>query len=628
MISALRILHLEDSPYDAELVQVALAQEGPACDVVRVDTRADFLKAIEQGGFDMILADHRLPVFDGVTVLALARVRCPDVPFLFVSGTIGEEQAIEALKNGATDYVLKNRLSRLGPAVRRALSEAEERTHRTRAEKALRESEERLKGLLEHLPDGVCLLDGDRRLSLANSSARGYLKAFGDVGVGEEISQVGGQTIEGLLTPRADGLPHEVVVEGASRRIFEITGRPITHGTSEGGWALVIQDVTQEREVLERIQQQDRLAAVGQMAAGIAHDFNNLLSVMMGFAQLIEIQPDTPESARRDLQTIFSQGQRASQMIRQIMDFSRRSVAERQPVDLVPFLKETVKLLRRTLPENIRVASKFRVPTCVVEASLTQLQQVITNLAVNARDAMPEGGELRTELSHLHVQAGEQPPLPGMGPGEWVVWSVSDTGTGMSPEVVAHIYEPFFTTKKPGEGTGLGMAQVYGIVQQHGGYIDVKSVARRGTTFTIYLPKIARAEALPRKPGGDLQKGRGEMVLVVEDEGDVRGVVRAMLEGLNYRVLTAMDGHEALAVYDRRRDEIALVLTDMVMPEMSGMELVKALVQRDAGVRVVVMTGYPLREGGGLPPGIAGWLDKPLAMDRVAQMVRETLDRK
>lgn len=394
----------------------------------------------------------------------------------------------------------------------------------------------------------------------------------------------------------------------------------------ESGWVLAIWDVTHERQVQERVQQQQRLAAVGQLAAGIAHDFNNMLTVIMGVSQLVEMDSETPEKHREDLRRIFTQGERAAQLVRQILDFSRKTVARQQPVDLMPFLKEAEKLLARTLPETIRLVSTFDIGKYTVEANLAQLQEVITNLAINARDAMPSGGELKISLSQLRVEVGTPPPLPEMSPGQWIAWTVADTGTGIPSEIVKRIYEPFFTTKDPGEGTGLGLAQVYGIVKQHGGEIDVESVVDRGTIFTIYLPRYMEEETFDEKPDPTIPRGKGEMILVVEDETGVMNVVKKMLNTLNYRVRTASDGQEALAVYDAHGDEIALVLTDMVMPAMNGLELFKKLQKKNPRIRVLIMTGY--LAGGNeqpLPSEIAGVIEKPLNMKEVGQIVHQAL---
>jgi signal transduction histidine kinase len=486
---------------------------------------------------------------------------------------------------------------------------------------------EKMEGLVEHLPEGVFLLDEGRRLILANPSAQEYLKDLSEARVGEPISRIGGRALDEILAPSPDGLAHEVVIQGPPQRIFEVKARPISEEGAERGWVLVMREVTQEREMQERNQQQDRLAAVGQLAAGVAHDFNNLLTGIIGFAELLELRKDIPEPAKESLRSIISQGQRAAQLIRQILDFTRKTFVEREPVSLLPFLKEMAKLLQRTLPENIRVVSAFEEEDVIVQANLSQLRQLLLNLTSNARDAMPEGGELRISLSRLRVQPEALPPMPGMKPGDWAVWTVSDTGTGMSPEVMGRIYEPFFTTKETGKGSGLGLSQVYGIVKQHEGEIEAESEAGKGAAFTIYLPQTSGVEGFPQKPGAEIQIGRGETILVVEDEPDVLHVVGDLLGRLNYRVLTASNGVEALEVYDLHRDKIALVLTDMIMPKMSGLDLFEALKERDPGIRVVVMTGYPqgLEEEVPPPTGVSGRIEKPMRLLRLAQALTQAL---
>ena len=499
-------------------------------------------------------------------------------------------------------------------------------TERHRAEEALRKSEERLETLVKHIPEGVLLLDGEGRLILANPVAEEYLSILTDgVKVGEAISRIGEHSAGKLLVPLNGVQEHEVTVEGPPKRTYEVSICSVSEEGPDRGWALVIRDVTKDREAHEKAQQQDRLAAVGQLAAGIAHDFNNLLTVVIGVAQLQEMNPDLPEAAKKEMKTIISGGQRAAQLVQQILDFSRKSVVERQSVDLIPFLKETTKLLERTLTENIRIVSDFEKGEYIVEASLTQLQQVITNLAVNARDAMQEGGELRLAISHLRVESDERPPLPGMRSGDWVVWTVSDTGEGIPPGVLRHIFEPFFTTKKPGEGTGLGLAQVYGIVKQHQGEIEVRSRLGKGTSFTIYLPKASGKKTASVQESEQIPLGNRETVLVVEDKADVKDVAKLILENLNYRVLTASNGQEAVEVYDSYGDNISLVITDMVMPQMGGLELLDALKERDPGIRVVIMTGYPLGKDQ-LPPGIAGSLGKPLQLEKVSRVMVEALE--
>ncbi|MDP6777628.1 MAG: ATP-binding protein, partial [Candidatus Latescibacteria bacterium] len=323
------------------------------------------------------------------------------------------------------------------------------------------------------------------------------------------------------------------------------------------------------------------------------------------------------------------QGQRAAQLVRQILDFSRQTVAERKPLDLVPILKENLKLLDRTLPENIEVRSEFGRDASVVEANPTQIQQVLTNLAVNARDAMPDGGKFDLELSSLEVKRGEATPLPGMKEGRYVVWTVSDSGTGIPPDVIEHIFEPFYTTKNPGDGTGLGLAQVYGIVQQHRGEIDVESKAGERTRFRIYLPAVSVPGQAETTDPADLPRGQGETILLVEDQAEVLEVTRSMLQSLNYRVLTAGNGEEGVEVYRANRESISLVLTDMVMPELNGLDMLMVLKEEDPTVRTVMMSGYSMDEDGEarVPTGAEARMEKPLSVETLAQVVREVLDR-
>ncbi len=595
------------SPDAQEVVETRLMDAFAQMGRQKVDREQLHIKTVEAEPFDKT----EPPIGDVASSLLapIADVKGETVGFLFVGAQ--EEKAFDEDQMRLL-YMVAN--------------QAAQSIQRLRA--LLAAERQRLEGLVEHLPDGVYLLDEQRCLRLANPAGQEYLPVLMNAGVGEEITRIGEYRLEDILTtPRANGLAHQVVLEGSPQRAFEVEGRPITERETEGGWVLVVREVTREREMQERVQRQDRLAAVGQLAAGIAHDFNNMLTTMIGFAQILEGRPDVFESAKVELRRISSQGERAAQLIQQILDFSRKSVVQRKPMDLVPFLKEAVKLLDRTLPENIQIVAEFGRGDYIVEANLTQLQEVITNLAVNARDAMPEGGELRIGLSHLRLEPDERPLFPEMAPGDWVVWTVSDTGAGMPPEVVEHIYEPFFTTKPPGQGTGLGLAQVYGIVKQHNGFIDVKSELGAGTTFTSYLPQVALEESPEEEPVEELMKGQGETILVVEDEAEVLQTAKSMLEHLNYRVLTATHGREALAVYDLHRDKISLVLTDRVMPEMGGVELLEALKEKNPEVRLVLMTGYPLgdEEEDPLFEGLAGFLQKPLRLEQVGQKMREVL---
>ncbi|MBU1751477.1 MAG: response regulator, partial [Chloroflexi bacterium] len=368
-------------------------------------------------------------------------------------------------------------------------------------------------------------------------------------------------------------------------------------------------------------------AAVGQLAAGIAHDFNNILTGIIGLAQLMQLRQELSPATRADLDRIVREGYRAAHLIRQILDFSRTSSRAPQLLDLVPLLKEMVKFLARTIPEHIRLDLEIDPGEHQVYADLTQIQQVVTNLAVNARDAMPQGGDLVVRLSRLVLPPGDHPPCADLAPGEWVVLSIRDTGTGIPPEIMARIFEPFFTTKEVGQGSGLGLAQVYGIVKQHNGYIDVVSQVGEGTIFFIYLPAAPTGAVIaPAAPQEPVPPGQGELILLVEDDATVREVVQAGLQQLGYRVLTAANGQEARQVYEQRQDEIALVLTDLLMPIMDGLALCESLRALDPAVKVVMITGHPLGDGEQLlVQGIAGWIQKPPDQAQLAQVLQQAL---
>jgi two-component system cell cycle sensor histidine kinase/response regulator CckA len=354
---------------------------------------------------------------------------------------------------------------------------------------------------------------------------------------------------------------------------------------------------------------------------------------------MLVLRPDlSPEVVRR-LRTVEHQAKRAGDLIQQILDFSRRSVFERTPVDLLPLLKEHVELLGRTLPESVEISlvSQAASSGCedqseyMVFADPTRIQQVIMNLALNARDAMPSGGDLRIELGRLRIEEARDAPIPGMEEGAeaWVSIRVTDNGEGVSPEALPHIFEPFFTTKAAGGGTGLGLAQVYGIVKQHEGHIDVSSEPGRGTTFTIYLPALSVSGPHSGAQAAEgLVRGQGQTLLVVEDNAVTRAALVESLEQLNYRVLEAENGRTALELYEQHGRGISLVLSDLVMPGMGGKALVQALREQDPGLPVVVLSGHPkadtakeLEEA-----GVVDWLQKPPSLESLAQVVGRALN--
>jgi len=481
---------------------------------------------------------------------------------------------------------------------------------------------------MDTVPEGMLLLDADRHITLANPAARDYLAVLADVEVGAKLISLGEQSLEDLLRPPSEGSHHVVTTDDPSHRVFEVEARQMEEESERGAWVLVLHDVTQERKMQERVQNQERLAAVGQLAAGIAHDFNNLLTGIIGYAQLLTMRSDISELAKKDLGRIEEQGQQAAHLIRQILDFSRKSIIQRHPLDLNTFIEEAIRFLQRTIPENIRISLDADPGTYTIHADPAQIQDMLTNLSVNAKDAMPGGGELTLHLSSFSLESHQSPPYPDMSPGEWILLTVSDSGSGIAPEHLPRIFEPFFTTKEPGQGTGLGLAQVYGIVMQHEGFIKVDSPPRQGALFSIYFPSIPPDERILQESEPEsFSRGRGETILVVEDEPVVLEMVSKMLEEMGYGTLAAGRGRTALEIYAQHRDEIVLVLTDIVMPEMDGVEVFRALKETYPDVVVVAMTGYPLEDDGEefLSQGFAGWVRKPMDLDKLSRIMDEAL---
>ncbi len=492
---------------------------------------------------------------------------------------------------------------------------------------ALEAEQTRLGQLVEHLPQAVALLDGDKRVVLANALARQILPDLGRWPSTATLQQVGGRPIERLLVSADHPGWHELRLEVGTRRVYEAAALRLGDPPEVGGWIVQIRDVTSERSAQMQQRSQERLAAVGQLAAGVAHDFNNIISVIILYAEmLLQAQGRTPQEIDR-LQTITQQGQRAAQLVQQILDFSRQSVMDQHPFDLVPFLREMEGMLMRTMPESIRVRVVDEGAGFMIQGDPARIRQACINLALNAREAMPAGGDLRFTLSPLTLVEGEPTPCVEMTPGEWVRLTVSDTGSGIQPEALPHVFEPFFTTKSPAKASGLGLAQVYGIIQQHHGHIDVTSSMEGGTTFSIFLPVLAA----PPSSGALLEtseanRGQGELILVVEDNDATRASVSEILTNLGYRVLQASEGKEALEVFAQQAGKIDLILSDLVMPGMGGSELVRALTAAAPQQRILLMTGYPLgstREL--LESGTVHWLQKPLTGAKLARAVREAL---
>ncbi len=414
------------------------------------------------------------------------------------------------------------------------------------------------------------------------------------------------------------------------------------------------------RKAQEQMMQRERLAAVGQLAAGIAHDFRNLLTPIVLHAEMSLYKPDLPPNLEQDLESILSESRKAAELVQQLLDFSSCSMIQIQPTDMKPLIEKIAAVLRRTIPENIRLfldVSPTETPF-IAAADPSRIEQALINLSLNARDAMPYGGELHIGLERIATKPGEASPMPETAhqvdmtreiPGArpeiqnpkpqtenraWICLSISDTGTGMTEEVRAHLFEPFFTTKEVGEGPGLGLAQVYGIVRQHQCHIDIETEVGKGTTFRIYLPAFVERDATEKRYSSvgerdaDTLQGQGETILLVEDNDQVREAGRSILESLGYRTLTAANGREALSIYEAEGG-VDLIITDMVMPEMGGKQLMQRLRRMDANLQALGLTGYTIEEVARevRELGFVDMIHKPFTLEVLMRAIRRALDQ-
>ena len=484
---------------------------------------------------------------------------------------------------------------------------------------------DRIQHVIDTVPAGVILLDQEFILVQSNRLGEAYLQQLSDIQVGEPLTHLGGLHLEQSASDKEGVVWQDINHED---QVYEVAVQSLIESGSSHGWVLVVREVTRERQESAQIQQQERLASIGLLAGGIAHDFNNALMPITLYSEILLMDSSISKRSLERLETILTQAKHAGALTQQILDFSRRSILERITVDLSSLVREQVRLLKRTLPEHIRIELDYDREDHLVDVDATRIQQALMNLALNARDAMPNGGMLSVSVDSVVVSENEDAPVPHLDAGKWVRLSVSDSGMGIAEENLEHIFEPFFTTKEPGMGSGLGLAQVYGIVMQHGGQIMVESQIDVGTTFTIYLPEVKLHFEPVSQEKSQLPLGQGEKILVVEDDATVRSALADVLTALRYKPLTAVDGKDALETLAKHKD-ICLVLSDVVMPEMGGKELLEILRQRGDSIPFILMTGHPLKDELEelLQRELSGWMMKSAGTDRLAYMLAEALKR-
>ena len=629
----IRLLLVEDSEDDAQLLLHELKRGGYEPVHERVATEATLAAALDRQEWDLVIGDHSMPGFSGIAALVLVRGRGLDVPFICVSGTITEDMAVAAMKAGASDWVNKGQLKRLVPAVHRELREAKGRA-------TLRATEASYATLVEHAPVGIYRSTPDGRFLAVNSALVGLL-GFGSA---DEVLQ-----LHISRDVYADPAERQRLLDRDSytdREYDEVEatwkrkdGRHLTVKLSVRAvrsrsgqveyYETFVRDVTEQRRLQTQLVQSQKMEAVGRLAGGIAHDFNNLLTVITTSCDLLLEDLAATDPKREDVDQVRKAADGAAALTRQLLAFSRQQVLTPQIVNLGDVVYGVEKMLRRVIGEDVDLVTVLGSDVGAVKADVGQLEQVLMNLAVNARDAMPTGGKLTIETANVEHDpdyAREQEAAPVS---RFVMLAVSDTGTGMDEATKARIFEPFFTTKEVGKGTGLGLATVYGIVRQSGGFIWVYSEPGLGTTFKIYLPQVDAVAAGSAARATPTTSHRGtETVLLVEDAAAVRAVIHEALARQGYTVLDAPNGAEALRIAAGHPGPIHLLLTDVVMPGLSGRQLSDQLAQIRPETKVLYTSGYTddaIVRHGVLESGIA-YLQKPFSVDGLARKVREVLD--
>jgi PAS domain S-box-containing protein len=630
------VLLVEDSETDAKLVMRELRSTGQDLELERVEDAESMRLALEKGTWDIVISDWSMPRFSARAALEVLKKTGLDLPFIIVSGTVGEELAVDAMRAGAHDYVLKDKLGRLTPAVEREIRECKARA-------VLRDAQRRFAALFESGIIGIIVSDESGTIREANEAfltMLGYTREDLLAGLLDwrkltppGWAEASAKTSVELKTQgRARPFEKEYLRKDGSRIPVLVGVAPVGDGQTI---ALSV-DLTERNQAaaamtnLEaQLRQAQKMEAVGRLAGGVAHDFNNVLSVILSYAEVIldDLKPADP--LRADIEEIRKAASRAAALTRQLLLFSRQQIVEAQVIDLRDVLTSMDKMLQRILGEDVELAVVLPKSGGRVKVDPTHVEQVILNLVVNARDAMPTGGKLTVETGNVVLDENyARNHLPAKA-GAYVMLSVSDTGIGMDRDTQARIFEPFFTTKEIGKGTGLGLSTVFGIVQQSGGNIWVDSEPGNGTTFKVYLPRVDAEVDVPQHAAAPATLRGTETILVVEDEEQVRTMIVTVLRRQGYDVMVAENAGEALLLCEKHPGKIDLLLTDVVMPQMSGPELSKRLTATRPETKVLCMSGYTddsiVRHGG--LDGCGAFIQKPITPASLTRKLREVLDK-
>jgi len=663
-----RILCIDDEEMIRQTIGDYLTDSG--FEIIEAANGREGLEVFQQENPDIILVDLRMPEIDGLDVLAAVTEKSPETPIIVVSGTGVLEDAIEALRRGAWDYITKpvEDMAILEIAVENALKHAEllrknrqyqenlefEVKKRTAelhdAHKKLKEQHVFLQTLIESIPNPIF-----------------YKNVNGEyLGCNQSFCRMLGVTRRAIIGKKADDfLPENLIsiFKETDQSVFEYknvqtyeyslrfpdgtmhnlftTKAPFTNLKGEiAGTVGVISDISnlrqaeEEKSLLEdQLRHSQKMEAVGTLAGGIAHDFNNILQAMSGYIQLLLMKKDKDDPDRKYLTKIDQSTIRATELVRRLLTFSRKSETRFQPVNLNLVIANTVHFLEQTIPRMIQIEMHPASDLPGIYADPSQIEQIIINIAANAFDAMPEGGRLLFETESISFKEEYRDKYLELKSGDYVLLKISDTGQGMDEEIQKHIFEPFFTTKEIGKGTGLGLATVYGIVKSHNGRIACYSEPGLGTTFKIYLPVRYNQKAevsYPDKKNEYKIKNGKETILAVDDEDTILDMAQEMLEEHGYTVIKAHNGEEAVEIYRSKTESVDLVIMDLGMPGMGGEKSLKELLKINSGAKIIVASGYAAHKMAANPLkyGAAEFISKPYHINIMLQKIRDVLDSK
>ena len=645
----MRFLVIDDNRADRELVTLRLRREFPDSEFVEIGKPGDLDDAIARGGFDIVLTDYQLNWTDGLQIFNSIKVRYPEIPVVMVTGTGSEEIAVEGLRSGLSNYILKKHLDRLPHAVQDVLERTRLQRQYSESQRQLKESEENYRELFEQALTGVFVCSTDGTLSTCNP-AFARIFGFDTVAAALQANFHDFYSNQHDYTALLQTLQREKRIELQDVQMFSIKKSAVyivgnIVGTFDDAGTLTsfrgyFFDNTEHRSLVDQLQQSQKLESIGLLVSGIAHDFNNMLGGILGYTSRGLVKAPENHPLHDILLRIQDSATRAAKMTQQLLAFSRRQVLEPVDINLNTVIENLLSFIGKILVDHIDIAFLPDINLKATHVDYTQIEQVIINLCINARDAMPNGGKLTIETHNFSPDEIFQRKHPEMHAEDYVLLCVSDTGTGMDEETLAKIFEPFFTTKELGKGTGLGLSMVHGIIGQHNGVVDVDSILGKGTTFKIYFPAVDGASSSDTHDDVESALSNGHMshsdhdvqdenhtLLVVEDDPDLRYLMVEVLEDYGYKVVSAGDGFEGLKIFESQRSTISLIVSDLMTPKMKGKELYDRVHKISGKTKFLFVSGYQanqISENFVLDKGFE-FLPKPFDLDELASKVQKIL---